>query len=253
MAGMQRGKQVPWAGIIFGIILLNIFTDIDLPIVPIIIAAVVISMVTGSRRTRSVGRSGGGQPPPQPNASAQPQDDDQLPRIDVPRFPGDTPPPPLPSQRQESGSEQAPSPYASPPSPAPPEWGRSRPQPTPGPVTGATAGGTAYPSSTSTDPVVSLGQLNLSRLARELDTAARGGASGDVTRLLGEVDDVVQRSQSMLEGAAGSPGSGRREFEAGLRRLEREVDAARREQPPGSRVGRVVRTCTSMGQTGRYE
>ncbi|WP_192796716.1 hypothetical protein [Serinicoccus kebangsaanensis] len=234
---MQRGKQVPWFGIIVAVILLNVFTSIDLPVVPIIVAAVVFSMVTGSRRARSVGGSTaqGRQTPAAPDPPAG--DTEQgLPRIDVPQFPGDAPPPPLPTQ----GTQPAAEPHRLEPEPAP------RPEP-------ASAGGAAaYPSSTSTDPVVSLGQLHLGRLARELSAAAGTGASADVDRLLGEIDDMTQRSLMMLDGATGMPGSGRREFESGLRRLEREVRAARGEQPAGSRVDRVVRTCTSLGQTGRY-
>ena len=54
-------------------------------------------------------------------------------------------------------------------------------------------------------------------------------------------------------GAGALPGSGRREFESGLRRLQRDVAAARGEDPPGPKVARVVRAAGTMGQTGRYE
>ena len=237
MMSPMKGKQVPWAGIIFAIILLNIFTDLDLPVVPIIIGAVIFSMVTGSRRARQVGggRPQGQQPPaPQQDPAARAEDDGGLPRIDVPRFPGESSPPPLPGQGP-SGADQ--------PTPEPPP---TRPAASP------TPGAAAYPSSTSTDPVVSLGQLHLGRLARELDAAARTGSDADTQRLLGEIEEMTRRSLMMLDGASGVPGSGRKEFEAGLRRLEREVSAARGEQPPGGTVARVVQTCTALGQTGRY-
>lgn len=231
MASMRNGKQVPWFGIIVVVILLNIVADLDIPLVPIIIGAVIFSMVTGSRRSRSVGGGQSTRPAPTPQDTSTEQG---LPRIDVPQFPGETPPPPLPGQRSTTGPSQ----------PQPPPA-----QPSPQP---ASAQGAAYPSSTSTDPVVSLGQLHLGRLARELDTAARSGSTADVTRLLGEIDEMTRRSLMMLDGASGVPGSGRKEFEAGLRRLEREVSAARGEQPPGGKVARVVQTCSALGQTGRY-
>lgn len=118
------------------------------------------------------------------------------------------------------------------------------------------AGPTAYPpvgASPSTDPVVSLGQLHLSRCSRDLHTAATAGSSADVARVLAEVDDQAGRLLVQLGGAGALPGSGRREFEAGLRRLQRDVQAARGEDPPGSRVARVVQAAGRMGDTGRYE
>lgn len=117
-------------------------------------------------------------------------------------------------------------------------------------------GSTAYPpsgASPSTDPVVSLGQLHLSRCSRDLHTAATTGSSTDVARVLAEVGDQTERLLSQLGGAGAMPGSGRREFEAGLRRLQRDVQAARGEDPPGAKVSRVVQVAGRMGETGRYE
>lgn len=114
----------------------------------------------------------------------------------------------------------------------------------------------AYPSSgasPSTDPVVSLGQLHLSRCARDLHAAATAGSSVDVARVLDEVRDQTDRLLAQLSGAGAMPGSGRREFEAGLRRLQRDVAAASGEDPPGAKVGRVVQGAGAIGQTGRYE
>lgn len=114
----------------------------------------------------------------------------------------------------------------------------------------------AYPSSgasPSTDPVVSLGQLHLSRGARDLHAAATSGSAADVARLLAEVGDQAERLLAQLGGAGAVPGSGRREFETGLRRLQRDVAAARGEDPPGAKVARVVQAAGGMGQTGRYE
>lgn len=114
----------------------------------------------------------------------------------------------------------------------------------------------AYPSSgasPSTDPVVSLGQLHLSRCARDLHAAATAGSSVDVARVLDEVRDQADRLTAQLSGTGAVPGSGRREFEAGLRRLQRDVAAARGEDPPGAKVARVVRAAGAIGQTGRYE
>lgn len=231
MTSRNRGGRVPIFGIIVTVILINIFLDANLPLVPIIIGAVIFSMATGGSGRRSVGGGrGSGTTAPAPPAETGAQEETGFSRIDVPRYPGDAPPPPLPSQPSRPAAE-----------PPPPASATSSP-----------TGETAYPSSTSTDPVVSLGQLHLARLGRELDAAARTGTQTDVGRVLGEVQDVAQRSLTMLDGASGVPGSGRKEFESGLRRLEREVGAARGEQPPGSKVGRVVQTCTALGQTGRY-
>lgn len=115
---------------------------------------------------------------------------------------------------------------------------------------------TAYPSSAaspSTDPVVSLGQLHLGRCSRDLHVAATAGTGDDVRRVLDELAEQVERLLTQLGGAGALPGSGRKEFEAGLRRLQRDVLAARGEDPAGARVARVVRSAAAMGQTGRYE
>ncbi|WP_130013085.1 hypothetical protein [Serinicoccus sediminis] len=243
---MKRPK-VPIFGIVAVVVLFNVITQGNIPVVPIILGLVVVSMVTGlGRRPAPVGRR------PRPDDAGDDgrhhDDDTELPRIDVPRYPDGAPrssdgtsppPPPLPAQgpgapghgAEEQGGPRA-NPWAAP--------GAPRPE------------ATAYPTSTSTDPVVSLGQLHLGRLGRELDTAARTGARPDVARLLGEVEQLVERSLMMLSGAYGGPGSGRKEFESGLRRLGGEVDAARGEEPAGSKVGRVVRTCGALASTGRY-
>ena len=242
---MKKPTRVPIFGIVLVVVLVNVFSSWDVPIVPIIIGLVVLSMVTGQgRRTRSVGgRSTAGDRPA--TTPQQPvEDTSDLPRIDVPRYPDHTPPPPLPRQGA-GGTEHPPTGGASSREAAPGA------NPWEGPGT-RDAGATAYPTSTSTDPVVSLGQLHLGRLGRELDTAARSGTGADVTRLLGEIDQLVERSLMMLSGAHGGPGSGRKEFESGLRRLAREVDAARGEELPGSRVARVVQTSGSLARTGRY-
>lgn len=250
---MKRPK-VPIFGIVAVVVLFNVVTQGNIPVVPIILGLVVVSMVTGlGRRPAPVGRRP--RPDDAGDVGRHHDDDTELPRIDVPRYPdGATrssdgtprssdgtspPPPPLPAQGtgapghgvEEQGGPRA-NPWAAP--------GAPRPEPT------------AYPTSTSTDPVVSLGQLHLGRLGRELDTAARTGAGPDVARLLGEVEQLVERSLMMLSGAYGGPGSGRKEFESGLRRLGGEVDAARGEEPAGSKVGRVVRTCGALASTGRY-
>lgn len=118
---------------------------------------------------------------------------------------------------------------------------------------GATA---AYPPpavNPSTDPVISLGQLHLSRGSRDLHAAASTGSAADVARVLREVGEQSERLLTQLGGAGAMPGSGRREFEAGLRRLQRDVAAARGEDPPGAKVARVVRTAATLGQTGRHE
>ncbi|WP_010147855.1 hypothetical protein [Serinicoccus profundi] len=266
---MKKPRQVPIFAIVIGILVLNGLTPLDLPLIPIVLGLVVLSVVTGrgglptSRRPQGadLGRDAHsqvyGHRDDGHRDDGHHDDGPGMPLIDVPGY-HDTAsaPPPLPSpgngpsgESGSPGSGQAsePGPWqtgsAPGPSPSPAtSWGATS---TPGPAA-------AYPTSTSTDPVVSLGQLHLGRLARELDAAARTASGADVTRLLGEIDQTVERSLMMLSGAQGGPGSGRKEFESGLRRLARELEAARGEEPAGSRVSRVVQTCSSLGQTGRY-
>ncbi|WP_131105355.1 hypothetical protein [Ornithinimicrobium sufpigmenti] len=151
-----------------------------------------------------------------------------MPRIDVPQYPhGSTPPPVRPPGQSSAYPPGHPSTYS-----------------TANPTVGA---------SPSTDPVVSLGQLHLSRCARDLHTAATTGSTQDVMRVLEELREQSDRLLGQLSGAGALPGSGRREFESGLRRLQRDVAAARGEDPPGPKVARVARAAGTMGQTGRYE
>lgn len=226
-------KGVPWWGwVLIGIFVLNVLGDGASSFLPLVVIGMITVAIVGQRR-RSGGRGRGtapgprvgpagertgplgGPPAPPPQGDAQPgPQPPPLPRIDVPAYPG--------------AGTGAGVPPASPPTSG----------------TGAVGPG---------DPVVSLAQLHLARLGRELDAAARTGSGADVARLLEETGDLAARMVTMLSGAHGLPGSGRQEFESGLRRLEGEVAAARAEQAPGPRLAQVVRTCTSMGQTGRHE
>lgn len=108
-------------------------------------------------------------------------------------------------------------------------------------------------ASTSSDPVVSLGQLHIGRCGRDLHEAVERGTATDVNRVLEETAELTGRMLGMLAAAAGTPGSGRREFEAGLKVVQRLVAEALGEHPPGAKVTRVKQTCLRMGQTGRYE
>lgn len=102
------------------------------------------------------------------------------------------------------------------------------------------------------DPSVSLGQLHLARIARELDAAARAGDRSATARLVGEVVEHTGRLEQILTSGSG-PDGGRRAFLAGVRRLGAEAAQAVGEDPPGQRVAAVVRGAASLGQTGRHE
>lgn len=256
---MKKPRQVPIFAIVIGILVLNGLTPLDLPLIPIVLGLVVLSVVTGRGGMSPSRRPQGGDLGRDAHSQVYGHHDDGpgMPRIDVPGYhEASSAPPPLPSPGNGPSGESGSPGSGQTSEPSPWQIG-SAPGPSASPATswGATSApgpAAAYPTSTSTDPVVSLGQLHLGRLARELDAAARTASGADVTRLLGEIDQTVERSLMMLSGAQGGPGSGRKEFESGLRRLARELEAARGEEPAGSRVSRVVQTCSSLGQTGRY-
>lgn len=213
--------RLPWFGwALVAFFVLNVVLRQDLGILPLILLGVILAGVLGRPRP-GVQRGGPAPrqqvPPPGPVLTGEPAPPEPgMPTIDVPAYPGPA----------DGGGPVR----SGPPDPGPP--GRSDP---------------------ATDPVVTLGQLTLSRCARDLDAAARAVDTAEVARTLEEIVEVSTRLLPMVDGATGSPGSGRRGFGAGLRRLQREAMAARAETPPGSRVTQVVRGATSMGQTGRYE
>ncbi len=214
--------RLPWFGwAVVAFVVLNVLLDRDVSILPLIVIGVVLASVLGRPRpgarrpvTPPPGASSGG---PVLTGQPPPAVEPGMPTIDVPRYPG-------------SVGTAHPGPVDPPPPP-------------PGPAGGVPA----------TDPVVSLGQLSLARCAQDLDAAARAGDDAEVARTLREIIEVGTRLLPMVDGAGGRPGSGLREFGAGLRRLQREAEAALEETPPGPRVAQVVRGATSMGQTGRHE
>lgn len=219
--------RLPWFGwALVAFVVLNVMLDQGLGIFPLILIGVVLAGVLGRPRPGVRGRPAPGPgpqvPPPGPVLTGElPPTGAGMPTIDVPAYPG-------PADHAPSGTAY------------------------PGP-SGTADPGQPGASDTGTDPVVSLGQLTLSRCARELDAAARTGDTAEVARTLEEIVEVTTRLQPMVDGAMSVPGSGRRGFGAGLRRLQREAMAARGEVPAGTRVAQVVRGATAMGQTGRYE
>lgn len=223
-------QRLPWfAWGILAWFVLDVVLDLDISIIPILIAAFFLTGIVGGRGSRSQGvppSSSGPPVTPAPDRSGHGGAQPGSPPQDYPgQVPEQGPPPGGPLPRIEVPTY-------------------------PGP------GGAAYPtasSSPTTDPVVSLGQLHLDRLARELDQASSSGDRAEVARTLQELIDLSTRTLQLVDGAGGGPGSGRREFGAGLRRLHREAIAARGEDPPGARVAAVVRGARAMGQTGRYE
>lgn len=221
----MNGRNGSWWGwLLAAFVLLAVLRDSDVPVLPLLVGFLILANVLGRRR--AVDRRTDGRPGGQAPAAPGPQDR-PLPTIDVPRYPG-----PVPPTGPPSGPPAA--------------------QPPGSPAAHPAANGGAVPH-TSTDPVVSLGQLHLARCGRDLQAAAQPGTATDVARVLDETRDLSRRMQGMLDAAEGTPGSGRREFRAGLRALDRLVEEARGEHPPGARLTRVTQTCLRMGQTGRHE
>lgn len=252
----MKARRTPWWVWLFGALVLLGVLGVDVPIIPLIIVAVVLSKVLGGRtstgasrpRPASLGGSAGGAGRPLPadpaDRWAPPSPEPPMPTIDVPRYPGGGQAPGAPAPPPSAGSGMPPHPGRV---PAP------VPVPVPGAAPGPAQGFGARASHTATDPVVSLGQLHLARCGRDLRSAAEHGSAADVTRVLDEIGELSRRMQDMLGAAAGTPGSGRREFAAGLRAVDRLVDDARGERPPGPRLTRLTQACLRMGQTGRHE
>lgn len=223
----MNGRKGSWWGWLVAVfVVFTLFGDGDVPVLPLLVGFFILANVLGGRR--AVGRRQDRRSRGRTAATPDPQNN-PLPRIDVPRYPG-TPSPP---------TGQPYGPPAADPS-APPVVQPSAAQDEPAPHS-------------STDPVVSLGQLHLARCGRDLQAAARHGTAADVARVLDETRDLSRRMQDMLDAAEGTPGSGRREFRAGLRAVDRLVEEARGEHPPGARLTRVTQACLRMGHTGRHE
>lgn len=216
-----------WAWVVAVVVLLGVL-DVEISLVPMVIAGVVLFKLFGGRGRPGLTRGRpdhGGRPPVDDPLAPAPSDPagaghDQpagphpphqpMPTIDVPRYPGSLPPE---------------GPAAPPPAPGAP----------------------------ATDPVVSLGQLHLSRCGSDLRRAVEEGTVTEQARVLDEIHDLVTRMQGMLGAAAGASSGSRDRFEAGLRALDSQVREARGEHPPGAKVTRVVQTCLRMGHTGRYD
>lgn len=244
-------SQIPWwAWAVGAWFLLNVMLDYDLSLFVLIAGAFLVRSLLGRDE-------GGGSASP-----GEVEGRERTPDV-LPQLP--------PQDAREGGA--TPSPWQTVPRPAPrDEPGRADPQdgmdgtdpgpgqmpridvPTfPGEGTGA-AGGTAYqgtapgagPVSGPSDPVVSLAQLQLGRSARDLHAAAAAGSTAEARRVLGELDDLARRTHGAL-------GRSQRTFTGGLRRLQRDIAAARDEEPVGPKVAQVVRAAGALGQTGRYE
>ncbi len=233
-------RRTPWwVWLIAAFVLLRVL-DLRVPFVPLLIAAVVLVNVLGRQGRR--GRAGLPPPSRRPHGGhlghgvPGPQD--------RPTAPGQQP-----AQWQQPGPADQPPPMPTIEVPPYPGAGAARPAP------GLPGGGppATGPTWTSPDPVVSLGQLHLSRAGRDLQHAAADGTATELTRVLDEIQDLVTRMQGMLSAASGAAASGRDAFGQGLAALDRQVREARGENPPGPRVARVAQTCLRMGQTGRHE
>lgn len=175
---------------------------------------------------------------PDPSTGAPPQ----LPTIDVPRYPDQMPP--LPGQSS--------SPTSSVPEPEP-RWASTDPQPSPAPSSSSPRSASTQPggvSQLSSDPTLSLAQLQLSRHSHDLQQAMQQGSAPELDRLLSQIAEVATRTQSSLTAIESTPEQ--RAFRNGLRRLERAVGSARGEDPPGTRMAEVLRGARTMGQDGRY-
>lgn len=249
---MKNAPSLPWWGwSIAAFVVLNVILSMDVSIFWLLLLGLGLGAMLGTGPGRRTGRAGptgtvprgtgSQQPTPQPGPPAGAEGQGATPADSGGQ--GATPADSSPWHT----TGQAPGP--SPQQPGTPSMPRIEVPGYPG------DGGTAYPSAgpDQTDPVVSLGQLQLSRCSRDLHVAATTGSATEVGRVLTEIDGEAGRLLAQLGGGAGRPGRGHRELVSGLRSLQRDVAAARDEDPPGARVARVVRATGAMGQTGRYE
>lgn len=228
---MNMRRMPLWGWIIIAFVSLRVAGELDIPVLPLLVLGWVAYMVWGQK----LGLGRGGRPggrvgraerpqgiswPQQPSSGpAHPQQgpvDGPMPTIDVPRYPGGT----------GAGG------------PA----GGSSSRPSAVPPGGTTPAGHGM-SSLGSDPAVSLAQLQLSQVGRDLDQAAGSGDDARVEQALRRAQSTVQQVKGSLE-MAGSPAAS--VMRASLDGLGGAVARALSEKPgPGrsSLVQRIIQTC----------
>lgn len=219
-------RRMPlWGWILIAFATLRVAGELDIPVLPLLVLGWVAYTVWGQKLGRGRGGRLGGPPgraegpqgiawPEQPTSRPTPPEQGPqdrvgpMPTIDVPRYPG---------QPGPAGPSAAPSP-------------------------GAVGSGQSM-SSLGSDPAVSLAQLQLSQVGRDLDQAAGSGDDSRLEQALRRAQSTVQQVKGSLE-MAGSPAAGA--LRASLDGLGGAVARAISEKPgPGrsSLVQRIIQTC----------
>lgn len=206
-----------WLWILGAFLLLRMLGGEGLNVMPLLVLGYIAYVVLGQkvgRRTRGVGHPS--RPTPAVEPSAEPG---SMPTIDVPRYPG-----------AEIEPQDPWAAVASPSPGAPPQ-----------------AGGM---SSLGSDPALTLVQLQVAQVGRDLEQAVATGQDDRVDQALGRLWATVEQAEGALA-TSGAAGVGRtRAALAGLRAAAQE--AMRSAPGPGraALVGRVIAACRAVGQTG---
>lgn len=211
-------RPLPW--FVWAFVVWFVFRTLDwhIGVVPAVVIGMIVAGVLGSSRgSRGVDPTASPTPvaepgPPGPVLDGRLPPEGPMSTIPVPTYPGEG---------------------------APRTWSTAQTTPPPGPAE-------------SLNPAVSLGQLHLARIARELDGAVRAGDAAATDRLVGEVVEHTARLEQILQASSG-PDAGRKAFLAGVRRLGGEAARAVGSDPAAPQVGALVRGAAALGQTGRYE
>lgn len=236
---MNASRMPWWAWAIILFFVLQIFSRNNISLFPLLIVAFVVWTALGSNR-RSRGGPVGPAPgegqlpaPDQPPGHGMPQDgpawgppsqqgwpppqsEPGMPRIDVPGYPDQ------PATGTGSGIPDGP-----PPLPGTPE-------------------SSAWTAPSTADPAVTLAQMEVAQLGRDLDAASRGGEDQRVDQVLTRLGAALDRLSGTLE-VSGQRDRGSRAFRARVDAVRADVAKALREKPGSpQRAAQVARISTAF-------
>lgn len=240
MSGRNGTGDIPvWLWVVGAIVFFQVMDDLW-GLIPLVIMGFVLWQILGNRG-RQVGRPSQGRPLPPPGPAGEPTHlprpqgaadpvtgqspypsvggpppPTQMPRIDVPTYPG-TP---------ASG---------------------------PGHPTIPSATPSTTPS--GDDPAVSLARLQLAQAGRDLRAARQAGDDARVRHVLGQVGQAAERVQGALGASAQQHSAGARHLRGELSRMQGHIGAATRagSGADGALLDRIATAAVTMGQTGPHE